>query len=102
MPDMDGWQVLEQLRGDGPAEAVPVFFVSAQDPADEPVSSSCLIAAIDRGLSINTLLRCSLELSALLLSPEGALDPVPQRAVEAGPAWRGNGLRPELAPALPL
>jgi CheY-like chemotaxis protein len=79
MPGMDGWQVLERLRIDGESPGAPVFFLSAQDVSEQPLSSNCLIASIDRGLSIESILRCSLEVSALLLSPEGGLDPVPRR-----------------------
>jgi signal transduction histidine kinase/CheY-like chemotaxis protein len=77
MPDMDGWQVLEAMTRDGEMPKVPTFFVSAQDPSDQPPTSSFLLATMDKGLSLSKLLRCSLEISKLLLQPEGALDLVP-------------------------
>jgi CheY-like chemotaxis protein len=77
MPDIDGWQVLESMMQDEAAPRVPVFLVSAQDPADQPLRSRFLLATMDEGLSLSKLLRCSLEISKLLLEPEGALDPVP-------------------------
>jgi signal transduction histidine kinase/CheY-like chemotaxis protein len=77
MPDVDGWQVLECMMQDEVASRVPVFLVSAQDPADQPLRSRFLLATMDEGLSLSKLLRCSLEISKLLLEPEGALDPAP-------------------------
>ena len=77
MPEMDGWQVLEAMTRDEEMPKVPTFFVSAQDPSDQPLTSGFLLATMDRGLSLSQLLRCSLEISKLLLQPEGALDPVP-------------------------
>ena len=77
MPDMDGWQVLESMTGDGGIPKAPTFLLSAQDPADQPLRSRFLLATMDEGLSLSKLLHCSLELSKLLLEPEGALDPAP-------------------------
>jgi signal transduction histidine kinase/CheY-like chemotaxis protein len=77
MPEMDGWQVLEAMTRDEEMPKVPTFFVSAQDPSDQPLTSGFLLATMDRGLSLSQLLRCSLEISKLLLQPEGTLDPVP-------------------------
>jgi signal transduction histidine kinase/CheY-like chemotaxis protein len=77
MPDIDGWQVLESMMQDDAASKVPVFLISAQDPADQPLRSRFLLATMDEGLSLSKLLRCSLEISKLLLETEGALDPAP-------------------------
>jgi len=77
MPDTDGWQVLEAMTRDGEMPKVPTFFVSAQDPSEQPPTSRFLLVTTDKGLSLSQLLRCSLEISKLLLQPEGALDPVP-------------------------
>jgi len=77
MPEMDGWQVLEAMTRDEEMPKVSTFFVSAQDPSDQPLTSGFLLATMDRGLSLSQLLRCSLEISKLLLQPEGVLDPVP-------------------------
>ena len=74
MPGMDGWEVLERIAADAEIETPPVYFVSAQDPADTPLASRWLLATIDGGVSINKLLNCSLQLSRLLLAPDGALD----------------------------
>jgi CheY-like chemotaxis protein len=77
MPGMDGWEVLERIAVDAEIEAPPVYFISAQDPADTPLASRLLVATVDGGVSISKLLHCSLQLSRLLLTPEGALDPGP-------------------------
>jgi signal transduction histidine kinase/CheY-like chemotaxis protein len=69
MPNMDGWEVLELVRQDEKISDVPILFVSAQDPADQPLMSPFLLSTIGRGLSLNKLLNCSLEMSALLLKP---------------------------------
>jgi signal transduction histidine kinase/CheY-like chemotaxis protein len=102
MPDMNGWQVLERLRREkGPGDP-PVFFLSAHGPADHPPTSQVLLATIDEGLSISKLLRCSLELSAVLLTPEGELDPTPPQTAGLGPVSTGSTRRPATVPALPL
>jgi CheY-like chemotaxis protein len=75
MPDVDGWQLLDLLAQDEEIGNVPTFFVSAQDPADQPLASKFLLATIDKGLPLSKLLRCSLEISALLLGTEEGLDP---------------------------
>jgi signal transduction histidine kinase/CheY-like chemotaxis protein len=77
MPDMDGWQVMESMAADERTRNVPTFFVSAQDPTDELPMSELLLITMHGGLSLSALLRCSLEISALLLEPEKGLDLVP-------------------------
>ena len=77
MPDMDGWQVLEAMAHDQGCANVPTVFVSAQDPADQLPASRFLLATMGAGVPLRKLLRSSLQLSTLLLKPEGELDPVP-------------------------
>ncbi len=67
MPDMGGWQVLEEIVRDGRIQQVPVFCVSAQDPADQPLSSRFLLVTLGNGISLRKLLRGSLEMSAQLM-----------------------------------
>jgi signal transduction histidine kinase/CheY-like chemotaxis protein len=74
MPDISGWQLLGTIDRDEGIARVPTFFVSAQDPGDEPPISEYLLAAMDGGLSPSKLLRCSLGISELLLQPEEGLD----------------------------
>jgi signal transduction histidine kinase/CheY-like chemotaxis protein len=77
MPDMDGWQVMESMVQDEGTTRVPTLLVSAQDPADQPLRSRFFLATMAEGLPLGKLFRCSLEVSRLLLEPEGALDPAP-------------------------
>jgi signal transduction histidine kinase/CheY-like chemotaxis protein len=69
MPNMDGWRVLELVHQDERMRGVPIFFVSAQDPADQPLRSPFLLSTIGKGLPLGKLLSCSLEMSTLLLKP---------------------------------
>ena len=70
MPDMDGWQVLALKSQDEAIRDIPVILISAQDPSEQPMASKILLATKGEGLSLSKLLRCSLELSALLLKPD--------------------------------
>jgi len=102
MPDMDGWQVLEQMRRDPEIRDVPVFLVSAQDLIDKPLESKLLLASIDQGFSINKLLRCSLELSSILLQPDRRPDLTLPQTDEDGQASAGRVRHLEPVRALAL
>jgi CheY-like chemotaxis protein len=69
MPDMDGWQVLEALRGARQSEEVPAFFLSAQDVVEQSAQTAIFLAALGEGVPLTKLFRCSLELSAQLRKP---------------------------------
>ena len=99
MPDMDGWQVLDHLVADKPAARPGILLVSGQDPTEQPPMTKVLVAGAGDGLSILKLLRCSLGMSALMLTPDRALDPMPQQTAQAEPAWRENAPRREPAQA---
>jgi CheY-like chemotaxis protein len=75
MPDMDGWQVLDRIRQDDRKRDIPVIVVSGVDPVDQPPESEVLLAAMGKGLSINCLLRCSLDLASHLLRLDRELGP---------------------------
>ncbi len=77
MPDLDGWQVLARMATDDTLPRVPTFIVSAQDPAEEAPKSECLVASVGEGLPAHRILRCTLELSRLLMCPEQAPHPAP-------------------------
>jgi signal transduction histidine kinase/CheY-like chemotaxis protein len=77
MPDMDGWQVLESMPQDEGIPKVSTFLVSAQDLIDQPLRSRFLVATMDEGLPLSKLFHCLLEISKLLLEPEGAPDLAP-------------------------
>jgi len=66
--------VLEAMQADEEWRNIPAFFVSAQDPAEQPLVSEFLLATMNGGVSLSKLLRCSLGISTLLLAPERGLD----------------------------
>jgi signal transduction histidine kinase/CheY-like chemotaxis protein len=70
MPDMEGWEVLEQKKQDETLRDVPVILISAQDPAEQPIVSKVLVSTMGGGLPLSKLLDCSLEFSAALLKPD--------------------------------
>jgi signal transduction histidine kinase/CheY-like chemotaxis protein len=70
MPDMEGWQVLEQKRNDETLRNIPVIMISAQDPAEQPIMSKVLLTTMGDGLPLSKLLDCSLVVSAALLKPD--------------------------------
>lgn len=70
MPGMDGWQTLEQKKQDESIKDIPAIIISAQDLASQPLTSPTLAATIGAGISVDKFLRCSLELSTLLLEPD--------------------------------
>jgi CheY-like chemotaxis protein len=76
MPNMDGWQVLEQKRRDETIKNIPVAMVSAEDITDQPIHSKVLLATIGPGFSTKKLLDCSLQLAARVMNPDSELDPV--------------------------
>ncbi len=85
MRGLDGWQVLERLRGEDGTVGVPVLFVSAQDLVERPPESPLLVTALGEGLSISRLLRCAVALPQILLRPDGELGPEPPRTATAQP-----------------
>jgi signal transduction histidine kinase/CheY-like chemotaxis protein len=76
MGDLSGWEILEWKQRDKRLGDIPVIFVSAQDPAEQPATSSLLVAAMGEGFSATKLLRCALGLSKLLLRSDGGPDPM--------------------------
>jgi signal transduction histidine kinase/DNA-binding response OmpR family regulator len=77
LPDIDGWQILEFKGNDETIKNIPVIIVSTQSQAEQPATSDVLLTTIGQGLSVNTLLRCSLQFSRLLLTPDSAPGLVP-------------------------
>ena len=70
MPEMDGWQVLNTKDQQEDLRDIPTIIVSAQDPREQPLASQALLVTTSDGLPLSKLLRCSLEVSALLLKPD--------------------------------
>ncbi len=69
MPDMSGWQVLEQLRRERTAEELAIYILSAQDPGQQALASPFLILSTSDGMPVRRLLCCALQFSAMLLGP---------------------------------
>jgi signal transduction histidine kinase/CheY-like chemotaxis protein len=69
LPDMSGWELLEQMQQDKRMKDIPVVFVSAQDVASRPQRTGFLLAAMGEGLSVHKLLRFSLGFSSLMFEP---------------------------------
>ncbi len=77
MPSMNGWQVLTAVRENVQVSDVPTFLVSAKDPDSGPPTSDFLVVTISGGIPFSKVLRCSQELTSLLLGPEKAPDLMP-------------------------
>lgn len=82
MPEMDGWQILRAMKEEGLAEHVATYFISAQDPADQLPVSPFVAIALDDGLSVGRIVRCSLSLARQFLKPETIPDQVSERIAE--------------------
>jgi CheY-like chemotaxis protein len=78
MPGMDGWEILRNLRDAGDTADLPVLLVSAQDVLERPPESELLAVAHGQGLPAGQILRCTLALSQLLLTPAGGPGPAPR------------------------
>ena len=67
MPELNGWQLLEQKKKDERIRDIPVIILSAEDKIAEGISSSILMATMGQGFSATQILGCSLQLSKFLL-----------------------------------
>jgi CheY-like chemotaxis protein len=74
LPDIDGWQILEYKGQNEAIRNIPVIVISTQSPAEQSMTSDVLLATIGQGLSVSKLLRCSLQFSKLLLTPDSEPD----------------------------
>lgn len=77
MPSMNGWQVLAVIRESVQIPDVPTFLVSATDPDSGPPTSDFLAVTLSGGIPFSKVLRCSQELTGLLLESEKAPDLMP-------------------------
>jgi CheY-like chemotaxis protein len=101
MSGMDGWQVLDRLRGEDSTAEIPVLFVSAQDLVERPPESQLLVTALGEGFSISQLLQCSMTLPELLLTPESKPGPELLRTAAARSASADASQPPAPAPVPP-
>ena len=74
MPEMDGFEVLAHLKADEALRDIPVIVISTQSPTEQSMTSDVLLTTIGQGLSVSKLLRCSLQFSKLLLTPDSEPD----------------------------
>jgi len=84
MPQMDGWTWLAAMQEESLLQDLPIYLISAQDPADEPAKTPYLLFSAADGFSVNKLLRCALEVSKLLMTPDAELDPILQQTGGGG------------------
>jgi CheY-like chemotaxis protein len=66
MPDVNGFQVLEEKAHDPAIAGIPVIVVSSRDPAGEPVFSNTLTVTQGAGFSQHDLIQCIQALGAIL------------------------------------
>jgi len=76
MPEMDGWQVLENVNRLNLQKTICTLFVTAQDPADQIVSDY-LFTTIKGGIPMDKLFRLSIEIPRLLMESGPGFDPAP-------------------------
>ena len=75
LPDIDGWHVLAAKNQEETLRDTDVIMLTAQDPDNRPAASEVLMVAMDEGLSLSQLLRCSQALPTLLRYPDRPLEP---------------------------
>ena len=74
LSDIMDWQVLEEKNQDAAIYDIPVIVVLGEELVAWSTHSPVLLTTMGAGVSVNKLLHCSRELSALLMKPEGELD----------------------------
>jgi CheY-like chemotaxis protein len=81
MPEMNGWQVLEEIGRMDTPRPFPIYFITAQDPIDHLVSGY-ILATIKGGVPLGKLLNVSMEISSLLMESEREPGPEPEPDLE--------------------
>lgn len=74
MPEMTGFELLQEKAKDPLLRDIPVIVVSSLDPFSQPIMSNQLFAARGSGISLRDLLQCIQALSAVL-APEPPVHP---------------------------
>ncbi len=69
MPDVNGFQVLEEKARDPEISGIPVIVISSRDPTGEPVFSNTLTVTQGSGFSQRNLVDCIQALGAILAPP---------------------------------
>jgi len=86
MPNLDGFQFLEQRAQKAELQDIPIVIISARDPVGHPVMSNCLAVAQADGLSVRQLVACIQSLSQILSASEVSAVPMPSAAPPGLPA----------------
>ena len=84
MPEMDGYQLLAEMKQDPQICTIPVVAISAQDPAGQPILSASLAVSCGGGIPIHRLLS-TIESLMNTLSPQQVNLGI-QRSQEGGAA----------------
>jgi CheY-like chemotaxis protein len=79
MPETTGWEILRAMRDEGLLASVATYFVSAQDPTDQPATSPYLMVAMGNELSVDRIVRGSLGVANLMLRSERVPDLAPEQ-----------------------
>jgi CheY-like chemotaxis protein len=79
MPDLDGFQVLQEKAADSRIRDIPVIVISSRDATNAPITSNAFAVVRGQGMSLDDLIACVEAISGIL-SPLRA----PQRT-PAGP-----------------
>ena len=72
MPEMTGFELLQEKAKDPQLRDIPVIVASSLDPFKQPIVSNQLFVARGGGLSSRDLLQCIQSLSAVL-APDAAV-----------------------------
>jgi CheY-like chemotaxis protein len=75
MPDLDGFQVLQEKAADSGIRDIPVIVISSRDATNAPITSNAFAVLRGQGMSLGDLMACVEAISGIL-SPLQA----PQRA----------------------
>jgi CheY-like chemotaxis protein len=73
MPDVDGFQVLEEKSRDPAIRDIPVVVISSRDPTNAPIASNMVAVTRKGGLSVAELLAC-IRAMGEILSPSAQSD----------------------------
>ncbi len=69
MPEMDGFQALEEKGRDPEIREIPVIIISSKDPTGAPIVSESITIARKGGISTREILQCIQTVSEIL-APE--------------------------------
>ena len=74
MPEMDGFQLLQEKRVNPGIKDIPTIIISSQDPSGEPVVTDAIRVRRSDGLSVRELLTCIQAFSEILMPSAQPVD----------------------------